>query len=162
MRQERVLRVVDGQLAYIPLFLHALCAGFPSPADDFIEGEIDLNRHLIANRPATFLFRVAGDSMRDAGIFDGDLLVVDRSITPKHGDVVVAVVDEEISVKRLVVEDGVSRLVFENQEWPAYPVPDTAQVEVWGVATCSLHPLHQSNGGAPRALSAARDGRERP
>jgi Peptidase S24-like len=58
-----------------------LCAGFPSPADDYLEGEIDLNRHLIANRPATFLFRVAGDCMRDAGIFDGDLLIVDRSLT---------------------------------------------------------------------------------
>ena len=74
--------------------------------------------------------------MRDAGIFDGDLLVVDRSITPKQGDVVVAVVEEEISVKRLIVENGVPRLVFENRDWPAYLVPDAAQVEIWGVATC--------------------------
>ncbi len=143
-----VLRIVDGEAVYIPLLLHAACAGFPSPADDHIEGEIDLNRHLIANRPATFLFRVAGDCMRDAGIFDGDLLVVDRSLTPKHGDVVVAVVDNEISVKRLLVENGVARLAFENRDWPAYPVPDMAEVEVWGVATCALHPLHASNGVA--------------
>ena len=156
MRQGRVLRVVDGEIAYIPLFLHALCAGFPSPADDFIEGEIDLNRHLIANRPATFLFRVAGDCMKDAGIFDGDLLIVDRSLDPKPGDVVIAVVGDEISVKRFVVEDGVPQLVFENRDWPAYPVPDMAEVEVWGVATCSLHPLHPSSSSAPRALGATR------
>ena len=155
----RVLRVIDGEAVYVPLVLHALCAGFPSPADDYIEGEIDLNRHLIANRPATFLFRVAGDCMRDAGIHDGDLLVVDRSITPKHGDVVVAVVDNEISVKRLVVEDGMVRLRFENRDWPAYPVPDMAEVDIWGVATCSLHPLHQTNGAVQPGASRAKGGR---
>src|SRR4051812_9850784 len=79
----QALRVVSGDEVYIPLILHALCAGFPSPADDYLEGEVDLNRHLIANRPATFLFKVAGDCMRDAGIFDGDLLIVDRSLTPQ-------------------------------------------------------------------------------
>jgi len=85
----QALRVVYRDEVYIPLILHALCAGFPSPADDYIEGEIDLNRHLIANRPATFLFRVAGDCMKDAGIFDGDLLIVDRSLTPKGVMVVI-------------------------------------------------------------------------
>jgi DNA polymerase V len=144
-----VLRVVDGDAVYVPLVLHALCAGFPSPADDYIDGEIDLNRHLIANRPATFLFKVAGDCMKDAGIFDGDLLVVDRSITPKHGDIVVVFVDGERSVKRLLIENGVPRLVFENRDWPVYPVPDMAHVEMWGVATCSLHALRPrgSRGG---------------
>src|SRR3954463_7463173 len=130
----QALRVVSGDEVYIPLILHALCAGFPSPADDYIEGEIDLNRHLIANRPATFLFRVAGDCMRDAGIFDGDLLIVDRSLTPKHGDVVVVFVEGERSVKRLLIEDGQPRLVFETRDWPAYPVPHMADVEIWGVA----------------------------
>ena len=69
--------------------------------------------------------------MRDAGIFDGDLLIVDRSLTPKHGDVVVAFVDGERSVKRLLIEDGEPRLVFENRDWPVYPVPDMAEVEIW-------------------------------
>jgi DNA polymerase V len=146
-----VLRVVDGDAVYVPLVLHALCAGFPSPADDYIDGEIDLNRHLIANRPATFLFKVAGDCMKDAGIFDGDLLVVDRSITPKHGDVVVVFVDGERSVKRLLIEGGEPRLVFENRDWPAYPVPDMADVEIWGVATCALHALRPNGSrGADR------------
>ena len=146
-----VLRVVDGDAVYVPLVLHALCAGFPSPTDDYIEGEIDLNRHLIANRPATFLFKVAGDCMRDAGIFDGDLLVVDRSITPKDGDVVVVFVEGECSVKRLLIEHGQPCLVIENRDWPAYPVPNMAEVEIWGVATCALHALRPngSRGGTP-------------
>ena len=146
----QALRVIDGDEVYIPLLLHALCAGFPSPADDYLEGEIDLNRHLIANRPATFLFKVAGDCMRDAGIFDGDLLIVDRSLTPKHGDVVVVFVDGERSVKRLLIEDGEPRLVFENRDWPAYPVPDMADVEIWGVATCALHALRPKGGPSSR------------
>ncbi len=83
----------------LPLLARAVRAGFPSPADDFIEEEIDLQRLLITNRPATFLVRVAGDSMIGKGLFDGDLAIVDRSLTPRDGDVVVVDVDGERSFK---------------------------------------------------------------
>jgi SOS-response transcriptional repressor LexA len=82
----------------------SLCAGFPSPADNFLEGALELPRWLVLNPPATFLWRISGDSMRDAGIFDGDLACVDRSLKPAHGSVVVAAVDGEMSIKRMVIE----------------------------------------------------------
>ncbi|KAB2684396.1 LexA family protein [Brucella tritici] len=119
--------------------LHGLCAGFPSPADDYIEEAIDLSRLLILNPPATFLWRVEGHSMRDAGIFHGDLLVVDRSLTPMDGDIVVAIVHGERSLKRLSLRGGRARLLFENRDMPLFSVPEIAEVEIWGVATSNIH-----------------------
>ena len=123
----------------VPLFLHGLCAGFPSPADDFMDETIDLTRLLVTNPPATFLWKVDGHSMRDAGIYDKDLLVVDRSLAPRHGDVVVATVHGERSLKRLHMDGGHPRLSFENRDMPAFDVPDIAEVEIWGVAKCNVH-----------------------
>ena len=132
-------RVLIGAEVLIPLFLEGLCAGFPSPADDHIEERIDLARLLTPNPPATFLWRVDGSSMVSAGIHHGDLLVVDRSLTPIHGDVVVAIVNGERSLKRLLLNGARPRLVFENPELPAYPLPDAGDVEIWGVARCNIH-----------------------
>ncbi|MGI2036325.1 LexA family protein [Rhizobium panacihumi] len=123
----------------VPLMLHGLCAGFPSPADDYIEEAIDLSRLLILNPPATFLWRVDGHSMRDAGIFHGDLLVVDRSLTPMDGDIVVAIVHGERSLKRLSLHGGRARLLFENRDMPLFSLPEIAEVEIWGVATSNIH-----------------------
>lgn len=136
-----VWRVRKGDAVYIPLILHRLCAGFPSPADDYAEETIDLTQLLVANRPATFLFRVVGDCMVDAGIFDGDLLVVDRSLTPRHRDVVVALVEAEQTLKRLLIERGRPRLVNENRLLPPFALPAGTSFNVWGVATCALHAL---------------------
>lgn len=124
---------------YLPLMLHGLCAGFPSPADDYIEDAIDLSRLLISNPPATFLWRVDGHSMKDAGIFHGDLLIVDRSITPVDGDIVVAIIHGERSLKRLNLRTGRARLSFENREMPMFDLPEIAEVEIWGVATSNIH-----------------------
>lgn len=126
-------------VATLPLVLEGLCAGFPSPADDHVEEQIDLLALLMPNRPATFLWRVDGHSMRDAGIFHGDLLIVDRSLVPRHGDVVVATVNGERSLKRLWLDGPRPRLAFENAEFPAYPVPEEAEVDVWGVVRCNVH-----------------------
>lgn len=123
----------------IPLFLEGLCAGFPSPADDYIDERVDLNRVLVPNPPASFLWRVSGHSMIDAGIFDGDLLIVDRSLTPLHGDIVVVIVNGERSLKRLHLDGPRPRLTFENAALPLYPLPDLADVEIWGVARCNVH-----------------------
>lgn len=130
----------------VPMFSHGLCAGFPSPADDFLDESIDLNVLLVRNRPATFLWRVDGHSMRDAGIYHGDLLVVDRSLTPIDGDVVVAIVHGEQSLKRLRLDGKRPRLVFENSDMPIFELPDIAEIEVWGVVVCNIHWLRRQPG----------------
>ncbi|CAO4183397.1 LexA family transcriptional regulator [Methylorubrum aminovorans] len=117
----------------VPLMGPSLCAGFPSPADDFVENALELPRWLVPNPPATFLWRIAGDSMRDAGIFDGDLACVDRSLKPGDGSVVVVAVDGEMSIKRMVVEGNQARLSFDNADLPVYALEELAEVDVWGV-----------------------------
>lgn len=121
-----------------PIFQHGLCAGFPSPADDYLDETIDLAKILTPNLPATFFWRVNGHSMRGAGIFDGDMLIVDRSLKPSHNDVVVAVVNGEITLKRLLTKGG-SKLVCDNKEYAHYKCPDNAEVEIWGVVTFNIH-----------------------
>ena len=132
---------------YVPLMLHGLCDGFPSPADDYIEESIDLKKLLIRNPPATFLWKVDGYSMRDAGIFHGDLIVVDRSLSPVDGDIVVATVHGERSLKRLRMTGGRPRLMFENSDMPLFDLPEIAEVEIWGVALCNVHWLRPRRKG---------------
>ena len=90
----------------IPFYLHKVGAGFPSPATDYIEDDIDLNSHLITNAPATFIIRVQGKSMTNVGIYDGDLLIVDKSLNPKNFSTVIANVNEELVVKTLIKRKG--------------------------------------------------------
>ena len=127
----------------VPLLARAVRAGFPSPADDFIEEEIDLQRLLITNRPATFLVRVAGDSMVGKGLFDGDLAIVDRSLTPRAGDVVVVDVDGDRSFK---VWGGraAATLAFANPRYPAFQLDPEALVEIWGVVSGSVNPRRRA------------------
>ena len=139
MRQSEFESEADAQAWHLPFFLEGLCAGFPSPADDHVDQSIDLLALLIPNKPATFLWRVDGHSMQDAGIYHDDILVVDRSLTPRHGDVVVAIVNGERSLKRLHLDGPRPRLAFENAEFPAYPLPEEGDVEVWGVVRCNVH-----------------------
>ncbi len=122
----------------VPVMGPSLCAGFPSPADDFVENALELPRWLVPNPPATFLWRIAGDSMRDAGIFDGDLACVDRSLKPAHGSVVVAAVDGEMSIKRMVVEGNRARLAFDNAELPVYALEELAEAAIWGVVRFTI------------------------
>ena len=118
----------------VPLLGRLLPAGFPSPADDYLDGEIDLSRHLIERPAATFLMRVAGESMRGAGILDGDMVVVDRSLEPKPGDAVVAVCDGEMTLKRLRrLGNGRAVLAPENPDFPEFVVCEDTPAEVWGV-----------------------------
>jgi DNA polymerase V len=132
----------DGSTRYaLPVFLGRLPAGFPSPADDYLEGRLDLNRHLIRHPAATFFVRVTGDSMIGAGIHSGDLLVVDRSLEPVDRNVVVAVVDGELTVKRLFKQDGVLRLLAENQRYPPIEITGHQTFEIWGVVTNVIHAL---------------------
>lgn len=118
-----------------PLSLSRVPAGFPSPAEDYVEGTLDLNEHLIAHREATFFMRVKGHSMAGAGIADGDLLVVDRALEAGDGDIVVAVLDGELTVKRLWRRGGRVRLVAENPAFDPIELKDGQELVVWGVVT---------------------------
>ncbi|WP_092376890.1 LexA family protein [Desulfomicrobium apsheronum] len=123
----------DLELLVLPLYLHRIPAGFPSPADDYIESGLDLNDLLVRNPAATFMVRVSGDSMIGVGIHDGDILVVDRSETAVHGKIVVAALDGEMTVKRLHLKDGQCRLVPENKAFQPIQVGTEQDLQVWGV-----------------------------
>jgi DNA polymerase V len=116
-------------------------AGFPSPSQDYSDTKIDLTQMLIRDELSTFIVRVSGDSMEGAGIYDGDKLIVDRSIEPRDGHVVIAVVDGEMTVKRLRVTPTGVILQAENAEYPDVTVAELSDLTIWGVATTCLHQL---------------------
>lgn len=122
-----------------PLFLCRVAAGFPSPADDYVEASLDLSEYLIRNDEATFFVRVAGDSMTEVGIHDGDILVVDRSVEPEGGDVVVAALDAELTVKRYEEHAGQPVLVPENEAHEPIPIEPGQELVVWGVVRHVIH-----------------------
>ncbi|MBF0247340.1 MAG: translesion error-prone DNA polymerase V autoproteolytic subunit [Alphaproteobacteria bacterium] len=133
-----------GHAQAVPLFASFVRAGFPSPAEDYIEGSLDLNRHLIRHPAATFIVRVEGESMTGAGIFPGDLLVVDRSVEPRDGHVVIAAVGGELTVKRLRGRPGAWRLVAEHPDFPPIVLDgdaDDPSAAVWGVVTSAVRRL---------------------
>ena len=116
-------------------------AGFPSPATDYAEERIDLNKQLIRNKAATYIFRVKGDSMTGAGIYEGDALIVDRSIDPKHNHIVVAQLNNEFTVKRLHRRGGLVKLIAENPIYPVRVIKEEDDFLVWGVVTNNIHKL---------------------
>jgi len=124
-----------------PLFLSGVSAGFPSPADDYLDRKLDLNEHLVKNPAATFFVRVAGDSMTGAGINDNDILVVDRSLDPANDSIVIAVVNGELTVKRLLKNNNSCRLIAENPDYPDLEIGEETELEIWGVATYAIHSL---------------------
>lgn len=122
----------------------SVAAGYPSPAQDYYDGPIDLTEILVEDQAATFIVRASGHSMTGAGISDGDELLVDRSKTPRDGDVVVAVLDGELTIKRLHVTARGVVLRAENAEHPDVVVPELSELVIWGVATYCLHHLNPS------------------
>ena len=123
------------------LFEAGVSAGFPSPAADYEEGKLDLNKHLIKNPPATFFVRVTGDSMVGAGIHHGDLLIVDRSLEPKDKSVVIAVVNGELTVKRIRIRKKKITLEPENENYSTQNITEGMEFEVWGIVTNVIHAL---------------------
>jgi len=127
----------------IPFYLHKAGAGFPSPATDYIEEDIDLNVHLIKNVPATFIIRVQGKSMTDVGIYDEDLLVVDKSIKPKNFSTVIANVHDELVVKSFVKEKGEQFLTSGSKRTEDKIIINSeSDVFVWGVVTYVIHSVY--------------------
>jgi len=127
----------------VPFYLHKAGAGFPSPATDYIEEDVDLNVHLIKNVPATFVIRVQGKSMTDVGIYDGDLLVVDKSLKPKNFSTVIANVHDELVVKSFVKEKDEQFLTSgSNQIEDKIIINSESDVFVWGVVTYVIHSVY--------------------
>jgi len=124
-----------------PLFMVPVAAGFPSPAEDYIEGKLDLNKHLIKHPAATFFVKVAGDSMIDAGIHPGDILIVDRSLEPADKKVVIAVINGELTVKRIRMKKGRIYLMPENEYYKPIEIEKEMNFDIWGVVTNVIHPL---------------------
>ncbi len=129
---------ISGEL---PLSVPAISAGFPSPAEDFIDKKLDLNEYLVRNQPATFLVRVQGNSMENAGILDGDILVVDRSLEPSDGKIVIGVIDGEFTVKRIVKKSGKFFLQPENESFKPIEITPEMDFKIWGIVTFAIHRL---------------------
>ena len=125
----------------IPLLSNSISAGFPSPADDYTEEHIDLNEHLISNPFSTFFLRVKGDSMINAGIKDNDLIIVDKSIKAKPGNIIIAMIDGEFTVKRLSIKNNELYLKAENHKYPEFKFKNHIDVQIWGVVIHTIHSL---------------------
>jgi len=127
----------------VPFYLHKAGAGFPSPATDYIEEDVDLNIHLIKNVPATFIIRVQGKSMTDVGIYDGDLLVVDKSLKPKNFSTVVANVHDELVVKNFVKEKDEQFLASGSKKIEdKIIINNDSEIFIWGVVTYVIHSVY--------------------
>ena len=133
----------DSSTLLIPLVTGTISAGFPSPAEDYIELGIDLNKYLIKNPISTFFLRVSGNSMNNAGIYNNDLLIIDRSINPNPGHIVVALLDGEFTLKRLIKKQDNYYLKADKENYPAINLYEYIEIQIWGVAIYSIHELQK-------------------
>ena len=136
---DSVMNFINNNTLSLPLYSSKVPAGFPSPADDHMEGKLDLNTHLVKHPTATFFVKASGDSMIGAGIHDGDILVVDRSLEPQQSRIVIAAVDGQLTVKRLKKKGKKIFLVPENKKFRSIELNENNDVKVWGVVTNVIH-----------------------
>jgi DNA polymerase V len=130
----------DNSLETVPYILSRISAGFPSPADDYIENNLSISELLIKNQLSTFLMKASGESMIEAGINDGDVLVVDRSLEARSRDIVIAIFEGNLTVKRLIIKaDGSAILKAENPLYKNILISEYTELEIWGVVTSSIH-----------------------
>ncbi len=123
----------------LPLFAVPVSAGFPSPADDYLEDNLNLHTFLVKRPAATFFVTARGDSMIDAGIHDGDLLVVDRSLESEHSRIIIVLLDGEFIVRRLQIFRGVTHLVAANEAYEPIEIFEGMELEIWGVVIAAVH-----------------------
>lgn len=134
-----ISQIISKKSCPLPFYEGGAAAGFPSPADDYLEKQLDLNEYLVEHPAATFFVRVQGESMRDAGLSSGDILIVDRSLSPKSGKIVVALLNGEFTVKRLVRKNDKLLLVPENPRYKTIIVTPEEDFQIWGVVTYVIH-----------------------
>ncbi len=125
----------------LELYSNQIPAGFPSPADDFLEKRLDLNDYLIKNKTATFLIKVRGNSMIKAGIFNEDILIIDRSVEPVEGKIILGILNGEFTVKRIVMNGKQLLLMPENDEFEPIVVTEEMDFQIWGVVTFAIHKM---------------------
>ena len=131
---------IDQQADFgLPLFESGVSAGFPSPAEDYMEIRLDLNKELIQHPAATFYVRVRGNSMQDAGIYDNDILIVDRALEPKNKDIVISILDGDFVVKRIIKKGGKLFLQAENPEFKTIEIKEDNEFLIWGVVSYVIH-----------------------
>lgn len=138
---DAIYQLIQHNFNRLPFYRCSVEAGFPSPAEDEMEEMLDLNDLLVQHPTATFLLRVSGSSMINAGIHHGDILVVDRSIEPTHGKIVIAAVNGELTVKRLSCQGKKIQLVAENDRYPPIDISEGTELHIWGVVTSVVHKL---------------------
>lgn len=131
---------IDRPSYSIPYVISKVSAGFPSPADDYLEKNLSIDKLLIKNQASTFLIRVGGDSMINIGIYDGDILIVDRSLDAKNKDIVIASIFDELTVKRLIFDiQGNPQLKAENPLYSNIEIKNKEDLIIWGVVTSAIH-----------------------
>ncbi|WP_034256384.1 LexA family protein [Adhaeribacter aquaticus] len=136
-----LLTVELDQSLYLPVYASHISAGFPSPAEDYVELRVNISEFVTDNPTSTFFVRVHGDSMQDAHIVDGSILAVDRSLKPTSGDIIVAVINNEFTVKRLFLKGKSILLVPENRKYQALEITEEMNFQVWGKVVTVLHKL---------------------
>jgi len=142
MKKQKTLNLFSfssHQKASIPMFFDNISAGFPSPATDYMENKLDLNEHLIKHPAATFIVKASGFSMIDAGIHSGDLLIIDRSITPQNNNIVIASIFGDLTVKKLKKKKNTLFLVSASDHYPSIEVKEEMECFIWGVVTFIIH-----------------------
>lgn len=140
-RVDDVIKYVEAKESGLPFYGSSVKAGFPSPAEDYAESTLDLNQHLISHPAATFFVRASGNSMINAGIHDKDLLIVDRSLEPVSGKVVIAAINGELTVKRFQKTTNGGVLIAENPDYPPILLSTSDHVHIWGVVIHVIHSL---------------------
>jgi DNA polymerase V len=141
MKIEKIFGLSELKKLKLPLFDSKISAGFPSPADDYIEKKLDLNEHLIKHPAATFFVRVSGDSMSDASIKSGDILIVDRALLPKNNSIIIAILDGEFTVKRIKIKNNEYYLEPANKKYSSIKITEDMDFESWGVVTYAIHSI---------------------
>ena len=141
------MRTTEGSQVVTPFFISPVAAGFPSPAEDYRGQDLNLHEFLVHNPAATFFVRASGDSMVNAGIHDGDLLVIDRSLPAEHGAVVIAAVAGELTVKRLIVKAGRAYLAPANDLFDPIDITGSEDTVIWGVVVHSVHSMIKPKNG---------------
>ena len=139
--------IEDFSLGDIPLYGDAVPAGFPSPADDYLDMDLNLHDYLVQHTSATFCVKAIGDSMVDAGIKSSDVMVIDRALTPKNNDIILAVIDGEFTVKRIKKNDDELYLIPANENYRPVKITEDMDFQVWGVVTFIIHKANASTSG---------------
>ena len=138
MKNCQIYEICDNKIILVPLVNDKVVAGFPSPAIGYEEEPLNINDLIITNQSATFYIRVTGNSMIDSNINEGDILVVDKSIEPKHGHIVIAVINGEFTVKTLYFKDGLVKLVPSNATYPEITLTGESELNIWGVVSYAI------------------------